>query len=54
MSFYSYHVAKAVYKAYKKRRLTIQMTNDKPIHRPNYQWQTIMHFNLPMAGQYTL
>ena len=28
------------------------MTNDRPIHTLNYQWQSAIHFELPMAGQY--
>ena len=31
--------------AYKKCRHTIQKTNDWPIHRLNYQWQTSVQFN---------
>ena len=28
------------------------MTNDRPIHRLNSQWQASIHFNRPMVGQY--
>ena len=30
----------------------IQMANDRPIHRVNYQWQASIPFNWPMAGKY--
>ena len=33
-------------------RHTIQTTNDRPIHRLNYQWQACIHFNWPMLGPY--
>ena len=45
-------IKEALYSAYKKLRPTIQMTNDKPIHRLNFQWQASIHFNWPMVGQY--
>ena len=38
----------------KKWRHTIQMTNDRQIHRLNYQLQASIHFNWPMVGQYNL
>ena len=28
------------------------MTNDRPIHSLNYQWQASIHFNWLMVGQY--
>ena len=31
---------------------TIQMTNDRPVHRLNYQWQANIQTKLPMAGHY--
>ena len=37
---------------YKKWSHTMQMTNDRPVDRLNYQWQSTIHFNLPMVGQY--
>ena len=36
----------------KKLRHTIQMTNDRLIHRLNYQWQPSLHFSWPIVGQY--
>ena len=36
----------------KKLLHTIQMTNDRPIHRLNYQWQASIYFNWTMVGQY--
>ena len=36
----------------KKLRHTIQITNDRPIHRLNHQWQASIHFNCSVAGQY--
>ena len=33
-------------------RLTIQINNDRPLHRLNYQLEASIHFNLPMVGQY--
>ena len=30
----------------------MQMTNDRPIHRPNYKWKANKHFNWPMVSQY--
>ncbi len=38
----------ALYSGYKN---TIEMTNDRQIHRQNYQWQASIHFNWPMVGQ---
>ena len=42
------------YSAYKKWRHTIEMTNDRPIHRPNIQLQANISFNWPMVGQYNV
>ena len=36
----------------KKLRHTIQITNDRPIHRLNHQWQASIHFNSSLVGQY--
>ena len=30
------------------------MTNDRPIHILNYQWEASIHFNCPIIGQYTV
>ena len=32
----------------------LKMTNNRPIHRLNYQWQASIHFNWPMVGQYDI
>ena len=28
------------------------MTNDRPIHKLNHQWQASIHFNCSMVGHY--
>ena len=38
----------ALYNAYN----TIQITDDIPIHIMDYQWQTNLHCNWPIVGQY--
>ena len=44
---YSFY-AEALYSADKKMMHIIQMTNDRPNHRLNYQWQARIHFNQTM------
>ena len=40
----------ALYNAYKK--MTSYNTNDRPIHKLNYQWQSSIHFNWPIFGHH--
>ena len=43
-----YHRSEALYSVYKKWLHAVQMTNDRQIHRLNYQWQACIHFNWPI------